>query len=142
MILVLADAPMRCPGPIGSLIGADGPSTSSTTSLVTPCMVRSPVTCSFPDPVLFTDLDLNVMVGNFCTSKKCGLFKSLSRISKRVSTELASMVASSESLDGSAGSCVTEPVTLENAPRTVETPRCFTENCAAVCLGSICQVPA
>jgi hypothetical protein len=36
LTLVVADAPMRCPLPIGSLIGSVGPSTSSTTSLVTP----------------------------------------------------------------------------------------------------------
>jgi hypothetical protein len=30
---------------------------------------------------------------------------------------------------------------LVKAPRTVETPRCFTENCADEWLGSIFQVP-
>src|ERR1700756_2474536 len=82
------------------------------------------------------------MVGYFSTSKKRALRKSLSRISTRVSTELASIVASRVSLDGSAGSYWAEPDTFENAPRTVETPRWRTENCAAVWLGSICQVPA
>src|SRR5271166_2177661 len=82
------------------------------------------------------------MVGYFCTSRKFGLRKSLSRISTRVSTELASMVASSESFVASEGSYFAEPVTFVNAPRTVDTPRCFTENCAAEWLGSICQVPA
>src|ERR1700727_270889 len=35
---------------------------------------------------------------------------------------------------------MTVPFTLLNAPRTVEIARCFTENCAAVCAGSSCQV--
>ena len=55
-------------------------------------------------------------------------------------TVLASMVASIEALVGSAGSKVTVPVVFSNWPRTVEIPKCFTENCAAVWLGSICQV--
>lgn len=41
---------------------------------------------------------------------------------------------------GLAASYCTLPLTLVNAPRTVEIPRWRTENCAAVCLGSICQV--
>src|SRR5580704_11817148 len=82
------------------------------------------------------------MVGNFCTSRKFGLRRSLSRISTRVSTEAASIVASRESFDGSLGSYVADPFTLVNAPRTVDTARWRTENCAAVWLGSICQVPA
>src|SRR5580704_12090008 len=35
---------------------------------------------------------------------------------------------------------MTVPFTLLKPPRTVEIARCFTENCAAVCIGSICQV--
>src|SRR5579864_6249462 len=82
------------------------------------------------------------MVGYFCTSRKFGLRRSLSRISTRVSTEAASIVASREVLEGSEGSYLADPLTLVNAPRTVETPRCRTENCAEACGGSICQVPA
>src|SRR3974390_281804 len=81
------------------------------------------------------------MVGYFCTSRKFGLRRSLSRISTRVSTDVASMVASRESFEGSEGSCLAEPLTFVNAPRTVDTPRCRTENCAEECMGSICHVP-
>src|SRR5450432_2523169 len=78
------------------------------------------------------------MVGNFSTSRKLALRRSLSR----VSTEAASMVASSAVLAGFVGSKVAEPLTLVNAPRTVDTARCRTENCAEVWLGSIVQFPA
>src|ERR1700722_2358118 len=95
---------------------------------------------SFPSPADSACFDRKVIVGYFCTSRKFGLRKSLSRISTRVSTEAASMVASSETLDGSAESNFALPLTLVNAPRTVETPRCFTENWAEECAGSNCQV--
>src|SRR6266568_3658495 len=49
--------------PQGSFTGAVGPSTSNTTSLVVPRMVRSPVTLSFPGESCSTFLDLKVMVG-------------------------------------------------------------------------------
>src|SRR5450432_1377257 len=81
------------------------------------------------------------MVGNFSTSRKLALRRSLSRMSTRVSTEAASMVASRAVLAGLEGSKVADPLTLVKAPRTVDTARCRTENCAAVCMGSICQVP-
>src|SRR3989442_402851 len=47
----------------GSFTGAVGPSTSSTTSLVVPRMVRSPVALSFPGAICSTFLDLKVIVG-------------------------------------------------------------------------------
>src|SRR5713101_5181355 len=83
--------------------------------------------------------DLKVIVGYFATSKKCEPRRSLSRISTRVSTELGSIVTSIEELVGSEGEYFTSPLTLVNVPRTVEIPRCRTENCAAECAGSRCQ---
>src|SRR5215470_4349732 len=62
--------------PQGSFTAALGPSTSSTTSFVTPCMVRSPVILSLPAPADSTFLDLKVRVGNFSTSKKFALRRS------------------------------------------------------------------
>jgi len=59
------------------------------------------VICSFPGPALLACLEWNVMVGYFCTSRKLGLRRSLSRIWTRVSTELASMFASRDALAGS-----------------------------------------
>src|SRR5438874_11060349 len=103
-------------------------------------MVRSPVTFNFPVPADSARVDLKVMVGYFSTSKKCGLRRSLSRIWTRVFTVFASIVASIEALVGSDGSKLTVPLAFSNWPRTVEIPKCFTENCAAVWLGSICQV--
>src|SRR5467141_4748201 len=49
--------------PQGSFTGAVGPSTSSTTSLVVPWMVRSPVTLSLPVATCWTLLDLKVIEG-------------------------------------------------------------------------------
>src|SRR5215471_5747655 len=105
-------------------------------------MVRSPTIASFPGPAALTCFDLKVMVGYFCTSRKLGLRRSLSRISTRVSTEFASIETSTVFLVGSAVLYVADPLTFINAPRTVDTPRCRTENCAAEWLGSICHVPA
>src|SRR6266850_234942 len=62
LILVLAVAALRV-FPQGSLRGAVGPSTSRTTSLVVPRMVRSPVTLSLPGATCSTFLDLKVMEG-------------------------------------------------------------------------------
>src|SRR5580693_166859 len=141
LIFVVAEAPVRRRSlPIGSLIDDEGPSTSRTTSLVTPLIVRSPVTFSLPVPAASTFLDWKVMVAYFWASRKRGLRRSLSRISTRVSTEAASMVVWIEDLFRLAGSYTTLPLTLVKAPRTVETPRWRTENCAEECCGSSCQV--
>src|SRR5271170_3773624 len=103
-------------------------------------MVRAPAIFSLPAPAGSIFFDLKVMVGYFCTSKKLGLRRSLSRISTRVSTEAASMLAVIWSLAGLASSTTMVPLTLVKAPRTVEIPRWRTENCADECMGSICQV--
>src|SRR5580693_2249564 len=103
-------------------------------------MVRSPVTLSLSAPAASTFFDWKVIVGNFWASRKRGLRRSLSRISTRVSTEAASMAAWIEDLLRLAGSYTTLPLTLVKAPRTVETPRWRTENCAEECGGSSCQV--
>ena len=50
------------------------------------------------------------------------------------------MVTSTLDLLTSLSSKLTVPFTLLNPPRTVEIARCRTENCAAECIGSICQV--
>src|SRR5271157_1310894 len=58
--------------PFGSCTGTEGPSTSRTTSLVTPWMVRSPVIFSLPVPAASTRLDLNVSVGYLATVEEVG----------------------------------------------------------------------
>src|SRR5271156_437632 len=135
LIVVVAETPRR-ELPLGSLIGGVvGPSTSRTVSLVTPWMVRSPVTFNLPAPADSTFFDWKVIVGYLATSKKWSLRRSLSRISTRVSTELASMVTFTEALLRS-GESTTTPLTLVKAPLTVEMPIWRTENCAAECGGS------
>src|SRR6266851_5654928 len=123
--------------PQGSFTGAVGPSTSSTTSLVVPRMVRSPVTLSFPGAACSTLLDLNVMVGKWATSKNLSLRRSLSRAGSRVSTVETSMVTSTVDLVTSLSSSTIVPLTLLKAPRTVEIAMWRTENCADECCGSI-----
>ena len=93
-----------------------------------------------PAPGTSVCVDLNVIAGYFATSRKCGLRTSLSRIWTRLLNVVASMVASMDVFAGSDGSKTTVPLVFSNTPRTVEIPKCRTENCAAVWLGSICQV--
>src|SRR5215813_2314526 len=81
--VVVADPPIFCPCCV--LIGGEGESTFSVTSLVTPCSVRSPISLSGPCPLPSTRLDLKVAVGNFATSKKLDDLRSLSRVSLPVS---------------------------------------------------------
>src|SRR5271154_2008199 len=73
LIFVLAEAP-ACRPPI-TLTGAPDDSTSSTTGLVTPCSLRSPVTLDLPGPAASTLVDLNVIVGYLATSRKSGLLR-------------------------------------------------------------------
>src|SRR5271155_4237414 len=88
----------RCEVPLGSFTGGVGPSTSRTTSLATPWMVRSPVTFNLPAPADSTRFDLKVMVGYLATSKKWSLRRSSSRLCTRLSTEPASIVIFTEAL--------------------------------------------
>src|ERR1700677_969843 len=60
-------------------------------------------------------------------------------MSTRVSTDAASMVVWIEDRPGLFGLYSSVPLTLVKAPRTVEIPRCLTENCAEECCGSIFQ---
>src|SRR6266853_2561478 len=123
--------------PQGSFTGAVGPSTSRTTSLAVPRMVRSPVTFSLPGASCSTFLDLKVMVGKCATSKNLLLRRSLSRAGSRVSTVETSMVTSTVDLVTSLSSSTIVPLTLLKAPRTVEIAIWRTENCADECCGSI-----
>jgi len=138
--LTLVDAftaTLECPQ--GSLIGAVGPSTSRTTSFVTPWMVKSPVIFSWPGAACSTFLDLKLIVGYFATSKKSALFRCALRCGSRVSKVDASIVTSTVDLVMSLSSQLTMPVTPWNSPRTVEIIRCLTANCAEACCGSICH---
>ena len=107
--LVVAESPMRVL-PQGSLPGALGPSTAKVTGLVTPCIVRSPVTEYSPWPVRFTEVDLKVIVGYFSTSKKSGLLRCPSRWASPVLRVDTSTVASTEERVGSAVFSLSTPV--------------------------------
>ena len=76
-----------------------GPFTSKTTGLVTPWIVRSPAILNLPLPAGSTEVDLNVNVGYFATSKKSGLFRWASRFGSRVLIEEASIVASKTAVE-------------------------------------------
>ena len=86
-------------------------------------MVRSPVTLNFPGASCSTFLDLKVMVGKWATSKKRSLRRSLSRSGSRVSTVFTSMVTSTLDFVMSWSSSTIVPLSLLNAPRTVERPK-------------------
>src|SRR6266849_980582 len=103
-------------------------------------MVKSPVTFNMPGATCSTLVDLNVSVGYLAVSKKWSLRKSLSRSATLVSTEVASMVTSTDDLLMSLSSICTVPLTFVNAPRTVDRTRWRTANCAAEWFGSICHV--
>src|SRR5260370_28222140 len=79
-------------------------STVSPTSLVTPCIVKSPVTSPVFWPVRLTDLLLNVISGNFSTSKKFDDLRSLSRMSLSVFTLAVLIVTSTVDCSGLASS--------------------------------------
>src|SRR6266496_339261 len=102
-------------------------------------MVRSPINCNFP-PAFEMRLDLNSIVGYFSTSKKLGLFRSLSRASTRVSTEPTSMVAETCDWVMSFSFKTALPDTFVKFPLTFEMPMCRTVNCAVECAGSIFQL--
>src|SRR6185369_9961903 len=91
LILVVAEAPFLI-FPHGSLLSTEGPSTSSTTSLVTPCRDRSPVTFSLSLPALATFFETKVIVGYLATSKKSALRRCSSLFCTLVLMELVSMV--------------------------------------------------
>src|SRR6266576_5894780 len=137
-MVVVAEKPRRR-FPQGSASSGVGPSTSSVTSRVVPCRVRSPTNCNL-SPLFTMRFDLNSRVGYFSTSRKLGLRRSLSRSGWRVSIEPASMVAFTCDCVMSLSFMVTLPLTLVKAPLTFEIPRCRTVNWALEWLGSIFQV--
>ena len=123
-----------------SLISGVGPSTSSTTGFVTPFMVRSPFTLSFPSPAFSTLVDLKVIFGFFSASKKSGERRWSSRFCSRVSMLAVSITASTLDLVRSFSSSFTVPAVLPNSPRTLEIAMCRTVKLACVWLGLMVQV--
>ena len=105
-------------------------STFITTGLVTPRMVRSPVTRYRPTPAPRTSVDLNVIFGNLAAWKKSRLRRWVSRFSTPVLRVAASKEASMVDCLMVLGSNRMTPVSPENSPRTVETIMWVTANCA------------
>ncbi len=110
--------------------------TASVTGLVTPCIVRSPVTDVRVSPSNTSWSDLNVIVGYLATSKKSSFFRWASSLGTGVDSEVASIVMSTEP-DFFAMSRTMVPSVLSKPPRVVEKPRWLISNIGYVCVGSI-----
>src|SRR3954451_25089146 len=131
---VVPSKPARVP-PHGS-VSVPKYSTSRVTGLVTPLMVRSPVT-SRPLPPFSTRVLVNVIGPLFSTSKKSAERRCASRFSSRVLIELRSIEAVADGFS---------PVTIwpsnfSNRPRTLLI-RWRAVNPISEWLGSMLQVPA
>ena len=97
---------------------------SSTTSLVTPFRVRSPVISAVVSPVTSMPVDLKVTSGAAPSApKKSGDRKCSSRPAKPVISEATGNVASTEDAAGSSASNMIVPVMSPNMPVVVEKPR-------------------
>ena len=78
--------------------------------LVTPCNVKSPVRTKF-SPLGLTEVEVNVAVGNFSTSKKSAVLRWPSRCSLSVVMDATSISALSYSMTSSVSFSVTGPIT-------------------------------
>src|SRR6202008_15854 len=84
--------------------------------LVTPRSVKSPVTSYVLSSTFFTEVLLNVAVGNCAALKKSGLLMCLSRSGKFVSTLSVFISTLTVSFDGSFWSSVNVPLKVSNRP--------------------------
>src|SRR5687768_13864030 len=104
--------------------------------LVTPCIVRSPVTWrALPSP-FFTDVLLKVIVGYCLALKKSGLFRCASRFSLAVSIFSTLSTTLKLLLDGSASSSVKLPSGALNRPAKKLTFACLMRKTADEWTGS------
>ena len=101
-------------------------SSSRTTCLVTPRMVRSPCRSYPPRLPSSTLVDLKLMVGKFSTSRKSGLRRCPSRLSLAVLIDAASMLASTAQLSGSSGAKSMLASNSSKLPETLLITMCFT----------------
>src|SRR5947208_3846731 len=102
-------------------------------------MVRLPVTL-YLSPDFSTLVDLKVMSGHFCTSKKSADLRWPSRFSLLVLMLAGSIFSTTLVLAGSSLSNVRVDENFVKAPRTVVTIMCFTENAAVLWFGSASRV--
>ncbi len=101
-------------------------SASSTTCLVTPCMVRSPLTRYWFSPRLSMRVVLNEISGKRFTWKKSAERRCASRCGSFVSMLAASIFTSTKDAARSLSNC-TVPVHLPKRPCTLEITRCRIE---------------
>src|SRR5215468_12127537 len=108
---VVASMPRRIPP---AWLNGGEAVTARVTGLVTPCIVRSPVTEYDVALDLLKLLETKVITGYLATSKKSGPLRCVSRSSTPVVIEFTSMVALTLELAGVASSSVTVPDGLWN----------------------------
>src|SRR5690606_2794705 len=116
-------------------------STSSSTSLVTSRMVRSPTTLNSSPPSATMRLLLKVISGNFSTERKSSLRRWPSRSATPVLMLSVLMVSSAVDCSGSSA-MVTVPEKSEKLPRTLLTIMCLTTKPMVVWATSRVYVPA
>src|SRR5215469_9931182 len=129
---VVASTPRRMPP--AWLKGGEAV-TARVTGLVTPCIVRLPVTEYEVALDLLTLLETKVMTGYLATSKNSALLRCVSRSSTPVVIELTLMVALTLELAGVASSRMRVPEGCWNMPRTLE-KTCLQTNAAEEFSGS------
>src|SRR3954465_5973771 len=113
---VVASMPRRMPP---AWVNGGGAVTERLTGLVTPCMVRLPVTAYEVALDLLKLVETKGITGYLATSKKSGPLRCVSRSSTPVGIAFTSMVALTLDLAGVASSSVTVPEGLWNMPRTL-----------------------
>src|SRR5690606_694494 len=123
------------------LVPAPPYSTSSSTSLVTSRMVRSPTTLNSSPPSATMRLLLKVISGNFSTERKSSLRRWPSRSATPVLMLSVLMVSSAVDCSGSSA-MVTVPEKSEKLPRTLLTIMCLTTKPMVVWATSRVYVPA
>jgi len=101
------------------------------TGLVTPAMVRSPVTTKSL-PSALTDVEVKDQVGLTSVEKKSALWRWASRLASPVLRAVASRTAVTDELSTSSPMTIVPSVT-GTVPRTLEMPAWRTVNPACVC---------
>ena len=114
-------------------------STAATIDLVTPCMVRSPVTSKVFSPVFLAPVLLKVIVGKSFAPKKSGLRRCLFRPSTPVSTDSVLMVMSNFIPSALPDSKVKLPETSLKRPQNCPAPMWWTRKRASEWVSSTVQ---
>src|SRR4051812_8220074 len=113
---VVASMPRRMPP---AWLNGGGAVTARVTGLVTPCIVRLPVTEYEVALDLLKLIETKAITGYLATSKKSGPLRCVSRSSTPVVIEFTSTVTLTLELAGVASSSMTAPEGFGNMPRTL-----------------------